>query len=412
MSRPVVTIQLSGKGDKPNEQVALPAVFLAPIRLDVVHQVHTNVSKNRRQPHGVTKLAGHQTSAESWGTGRAVARIPRVPGGGTSRSGQGAFGNMCRGGRMFSPIKTWRKWKRKTNLNQRRYAISSALAAAAVPAIVQARGHRVSQVPEIPLVISAEAAKAVTKSSKAVELLKSIGAYEDIEKAKDSIRHRAGKGKLRNRRYKKGLGPLIVFGDNLNGNLVRNFRNLPGVEVVNVNYLNILQLAPGAHLGRFVVWLDDAFKHLDKVFGTPTEVSASKLSYKPPRSMLANPNVRRIINSYEIQSVARLPPKVPRRAIIKQNPLKHYHALLRLNPFVEHTLRKKILRERENKKKKEALLQAIRSKDKTYLENKKKEKETQKQRHAQSKTFRKLLLDTPIHPSRPKYERPQEKKAE
>lgn len=37
---------------------------------------------------------GHQTSAESWGTGRAVARIPRVRGGGTHRSGQGAFGNV------------------------------------------------------------------------------------------------------------------------------------------------------------------------------------------------------------------------------------------------------------------------------------------------------------------------------
>ena len=34
------------------------------------------------------------------GTGRAVARIPRVRGGGTHRSGQGAFGNMCRGGRL------------------------------------------------------------------------------------------------------------------------------------------------------------------------------------------------------------------------------------------------------------------------------------------------------------------------
>lgn len=39
-------------------------------------------------------VAGHQTSAESWGTGRAVARIPRVRGGGTHRSGQGAFGNV------------------------------------------------------------------------------------------------------------------------------------------------------------------------------------------------------------------------------------------------------------------------------------------------------------------------------
>ena len=72
----------------------LPAVFKVPIRLDVVQFVHTNMAKNKRQPHAVSRMAGHQTSAESWGTGRAVARIPRVRGGGTHRSGQGAYGNV------------------------------------------------------------------------------------------------------------------------------------------------------------------------------------------------------------------------------------------------------------------------------------------------------------------------------
>lgn len=86
------------------------------------------------------RVSGHQTSAESWGTGRAVARIPRVRGGGTHRSGQGAFGNMCRGGRMFAPTKTWRRWHRKINVNQRRYAITSAIAATGVPALVMSKG--------------------------------------------------------------------------------------------------------------------------------------------------------------------------------------------------------------------------------------------------------------------------------
>ena len=90
----------------------------------------------------------------SWGTGRAVARIPRVPGGGTSRSGQGAFGNMCRGGRMFAPTKVWRKWHKKISTNQRRYAVTSALAASAVPALVMARGHKIDNVPEFPLVVT------------------------------------------------------------------------------------------------------------------------------------------------------------------------------------------------------------------------------------------------------------------
>lgn len=66
----------------------LPAVFKAPIRPDVVRFVHTNISKSNRQPYAVSSKAGHQTSAESWGTGRAVARIPRVSGGGTHRAGQ------------------------------------------------------------------------------------------------------------------------------------------------------------------------------------------------------------------------------------------------------------------------------------------------------------------------------------
>lgn len=87
---------------------------------------------------------GHQTSAESWGTGRAVARIPRVRGGGTHRSGQGAFGNMCRGGRMFAPTKTWRRWHRKINVNQRRYAICSAIAATGIPALVMSKGMKES----------------------------------------------------------------------------------------------------------------------------------------------------------------------------------------------------------------------------------------------------------------------------
>ena len=61
-------------------QVTLPAVFKAPIRPDVVNFVHTNMAKNARQAYAVHKHAGHQTSAESWGVGRAVARIPRVRG--------------------------------------------------------------------------------------------------------------------------------------------------------------------------------------------------------------------------------------------------------------------------------------------------------------------------------------------
>merc|ERR1712115_774957 len=85
-------------------QIATPAVFKAPIRHDLVNFVHTNLRKN---------------------------------------AGQAAFGNMCRGGRMFAPLKTWRKWHKRVNINQRRFAMTSAIAATGVPALVMARGHMV-----------------------------------------------------------------------------------------------------------------------------------------------------------------------------------------------------------------------------------------------------------------------------
>ena len=94
MSRPVVSVFDIDTADNVAATVTLPAVFTAPIRADVVHYVHTLMAKNKRQAYAVRLLAGMETPAQSWGTGRAVARIPRVPGGGTSRSGQGAFGNM------------------------------------------------------------------------------------------------------------------------------------------------------------------------------------------------------------------------------------------------------------------------------------------------------------------------------
>ena len=152
-SRQVVRVFSSKNPNTTVGEVAVPHVFLAPIRSDIVHFVFYNLNKNRRQAYAVNKDAGMMYNAESWGTGRAVSRIPRVGGSGTHRSGQGAFGNMCRGGRMFNPTTTWRRWHRKVNLTQRRHAVASAVAASAVPSLVLARGHRVNQVPEVPLVV-------------------------------------------------------------------------------------------------------------------------------------------------------------------------------------------------------------------------------------------------------------------
>jgi large subunit ribosomal protein L4e len=329
-ARPQVQV-FSGENGKAVGQTPLPSVFLAPIRPDVVNFVYTNVAKNRRQPYAVSRHAGEQTSAESWGTGRAVARIPRVSGGGTHRAGQGAFGNMCRGGRMFNPTKVWRKWSRKTNLNQRRIAVVSALAASALPALVIARGHRVDGVQEVPLVVSNESILNVDKTKFAEKVLKNLGAFEDVVRVKDSRAVRAGQGKLRNRRYVQRRGPLVIYDEKTS--FVNAFRNVAGVELVSVNQLNLLQLAPGGHLGRFCIWTKAAFDRLDSIFGTFTKQSSEKKGFILPRAKLTNSDLGRIINSDEIQSHLRAAKKPSRYTPKKRNPLVNRTEMLKLNPY-------------------------------------------------------------------------------
>ncbi|XP_031249985.1 60S ribosomal protein L4 [Pistacia vera] len=355
-ARPLVSVQ-SLEGDMATDAaptVQLPAVMKASIRPDIVTFVHSNISKNSRQPYAVSKKAGHQTSAESWGTGRAVSRIPRVPGGGTHRAGQGAFGNMCRGGRMFAPTKIWRRWHRKINVNQKRYAIVSAIAASAVPSLVMARGHKIEKVPELPLVVS-DSAEGVEKTSAALKVLKQIGAYDDAEKAKDSQSIRPGKGKMRNRRYISRKGPLVVYSTE-GAKLVKAFRNIPGVEVVNVERLNLLKLAPGGHLGRFVIWTKSAIEKLDSIYGSFDKGSEKKKGYVLPRAKMVNADLARIINSDEVQSVVRPIKKEVKRAPMKKNPLKNLNTMLRLNPYAKTARRMSLLAEAQRvKAKKEKL---------------------------------------------------------
>jgi len=319
-ARPVLSV-FSLEGEK-TTTTPLPTVFTSPIRPDIVQFVHTNMAKNKRQAYAVSTRAGKEVSASSWGTGRAVARIPRVGGGGTSRSGQGAFGNMCRGGRMFAPTKVWRKWHRKINTTQKRYAVTSALAASAVPALVMARGHRVDEVPEIPLVLDSELEN-TNLTSRAVDILSAVGAYPDVERAVDSKQIRAGKGKLRNRRYTLRRGPLIIYADN--SACEKAFRNLPGVETCSVHSLNLLQLAPRGHTGRFCIWSQSAMDALNTIYGADGK--------NIPQSSMVNADLARIINSDEVQSVLNPAKRNGGRHLRKKNPIKSVKALEMLDPY-------------------------------------------------------------------------------
>lgn len=329
--RPLVNVY-NEKRELTGTTIKLPAIFRAPVRTDIVQFVHTNIRKNKRQPYGVSRAAGHQTSAESWGTGRAVARIPRVRGGGTHRSGQAAYGNMCRGGRRFGPTRVWRKWHRKINLNQRRYAIVSSIAATGVPALVFSKGHRIEKVPEFPLVVSNNVEQMKTAKD-AVNFLKSVNAIDDVERVIKSRSFRAGKGKMRNRRRTQRLGPVVIY--DKDAGVSKAFRNIPGVECLNVNALNLLRLAPGGVVGRFVIWTESAFKKLDQIYGTWKKSSKAKKEYNLPQPKMANADLTRLLRSYEIQRVLRAKHKRPTKQVKRKNPLRNKRLMAKLNPHRE-----------------------------------------------------------------------------
>lgn len=315
----------------------MPAIFKAPIRPDVVNEVSQLMRRNRRQAYAVSEAAGHQTSAESWGTGRAVARIPRVRGGGTHRSGQGAYGNMCRGGRMFAPTKPWRRWHRKININLKRYALVSALAASGVPALVQSRGHIIDGISELPLVVSDDIQK-FQKTKQAVTFLRRSKVWADVQKVYKSQRLRAGRGKMRNRRRVQRRGPLIIY-DRDEG-LRRAFRNIPGVDTMRVSKMNLLKLAPGGHVGRLCVWTESAFAKLDGLYGTWEKRSVAKKGYNLPTPIMANTDLTRLLKSEEIRRVLRAPRRKVYRHVRRLNPLTNKEQMLKLNPYAAVTKRR------------------------------------------------------------------------
>jgi len=328
-ARPVVSVYSCEKSDEKTGTVVMPHVLASPLRPDLVREVHKNVSKNKRQAYAVGAKVGYDTAAESWGTGRAVARIPRAPGGGTHRAGQATFGNQARGGGMFNPTKVWRRWHRRVNVTMKRHAVATALAASSLPPLVMARGHRISEVSELPLVVS-DSLESISKTKQAVEALKTVGCGEDLQKVIDSKKVRRGQGKARNRKYTMRCGPLVIYNED-NG-IKRAMRNIPGVETTSVDNLNLLRLAPGGAFGRFLVFTEGAFKKLNEIYGTAKGGAPLKKGYHLPRAAMENADLARIINSSEVQSVLKPKLEAPGTFPKHNNPLKNKTRMAELNP--------------------------------------------------------------------------------
>jgi large subunit ribosomal protein L4e len=249
------TVQIFNLQGKASGKIDLPDVFSTPLRPDVIKRAVLAIQSNRIQPQGRDPMAGKKTTAESRGTGSGAARIPRIKGG----SGRAAFAPGTMKGRAAHPPKAEKIIVKNIPKKEAKLALNSAIAATAEKEVVAKRGHKIENVPAFPMVVD-DSFEALTKAKEVEDAFASLGIADDVVRVRESRNIRAGKGKLRGRRIKQAVGPLIVV---VEAKAIANAAsNLPGVEVTTVNNLNTEMLAPGTHPGRLTVWTNSAIKQL------------------------------------------------------------------------------------------------------------------------------------------------------
>lgn len=256
--------------DSTNKQVGkkkLPSQFEEKVRPDLIKRAVFAVQSHKRQPYGSSPLAGFRHSVRiskrrrayrgSYGLG--ISRTPRkiMARRGTRMTWTGAFVPYAVGGRRAHPPKAEKKWSEKINKKERRKAIRSAVTATMLPELVKNR-HNVPK--DYPFLISKKLEN-MDKTKTVLTALKAIGLSEELDRVK-LRKVRAGKGKLRGRKYKKKKGPLIVVSKECK--LSKAAKNIQGVEVVDVKHINAELLAPGAVPGRLTLWSEAAIDVMEK----------------------------------------------------------------------------------------------------------------------------------------------------
>jgi large subunit ribosomal protein L4e len=246
-------------------EVQLPSLFETDIRPDVIRRVYLSILTASIQPQGRDRYAGLRTSAESWGVGHGVARVPRVKGRGYSAAGRAARANQAVKGVRVGAPRVEKVVLERVNKKEKRLGLISALAATASIELVSRR-HRLNGVKEVPIVITDEVEE-IKKTKDVEDLLIKLGLQNELERLKRRFKKiRAGKGKYRGRIRKRARGPLfVVLKDD--ASLRLSARNIPGVEVVPVRNLSVIDLAPGGVPGRLTIWSRSSLEFLSRNIG-------------------------------------------------------------------------------------------------------------------------------------------------
>jgi large subunit ribosomal protein L4e len=241
-------------------QLNLPQIFNTPTRPDVIKRAVVAIQSHKYQPQGRDPMAGKKNTAVSRHAGLGISRVPRL----RERGQRAAFAPGTVGGRSAHPPEAIKKIRKKIPKKEMHLALRSAVAATGSKETVAARGHIVDDVPDFPLVVVDEF-QSLKKTKDIEDALISLGVLSDVFRVKESRKVRAGKGKMRGRKMKQAVGPLLVISKN--DGVAEASRNLSGIDVASVENLNAELLAPGTHPGRLTVWTSSAFEKLETLFG-------------------------------------------------------------------------------------------------------------------------------------------------
>jgi large subunit ribosomal protein L4e len=233
------------------KSIDLPEIFSEEYRPDLIKKAVMALQSTRRQPHGTHPFAGIRSSAVGWGSGRGSSHVPRIKNG--SRA---AKVPQAKGGREAHPPKVEKILIKEINLKEKQKAFRSAVAASVNEELVKGRGHTFEG--EVPVIFE-DKFETLGRTAELITVLTAAGLYNDIERAKDSKKVRAGRGKMRGRRFKQRKSLLIVTAEKP----LLAARNLSGVDAVTVDQLNVEHLAPGMLAGRLTVWTESALVRLE-----------------------------------------------------------------------------------------------------------------------------------------------------
>ncbi|MEM3712735.1 MAG: 50S ribosomal protein L4 [Thermoproteota archaeon] len=241
-----VKIKLLKADGEEDGEASLPSFLIAfEVEDYLIRRAFLAQQSRRLQPKGRDPMAGKRTTAESWGVGYGIARVPRT------ERGVARFAPMTVKGRLAHPPRVEKKIRKEINRKEYRKAFLSALSAVLRREVVEKRGHRLGDA-KIPIVFTQDV-ESLSKTREVVELLEKIGLGQELERIYGRPRIRSGKSKWRGRRLRRRVGPLIVV-SSMKTSIVKAVSGIPGVDVKTPDRVSIMDLAPGGHPGRLVIW--------------------------------------------------------------------------------------------------------------------------------------------------------------